>query len=553
MKMKKVLGLLMVFVMMISLLAGCGNSTQKAPETTEPQTQAAQVQETDAQVAETEAKDELSGTITISLAAAAGVQEGWEAVAAGYNEIHPNVDIVIDLKAPDGYADWTTSVLQSENPTVDIGGFQNTAFTDVAYIDFSDYYDVDSPYSDGTWGEQFTDASKVVSKVTGNMDTLALFSVQIMWTYNKDIFEEVGVEPPTTWEEFVTVCEKIAAAGYQPISIAGDYTSFTEGAMAWLAQIYTDQTTRSLLNVYRAQEGDYCYDPDVDGVWTYDPTDPWNDAAHKVNQNIVRVLAAVNDGTYSMNTPGLNTVWTNFAKIFPEYAGGEAMFGTSVDSVSNVFYQGKAAMMINTGGGIIDHMRMMEELEANGYLEDAEGNQVECKTFTLGTFPMPNMSGEGIEANVRTIEDTDGGFQILSKDQAHDDLVMDFIMYYSSTEGMARYLDAFVAAGGILNGPCNVYGVKYPEKIESAFKNVVYMGNAVTGYGSVFSRGCVLVDESYRDFYNNAYEYFLGNITVDEMLTRSQESMDTNLPKLMQILNISETDIENPAAPPAGY
>lgn len=36
--------------------------------------------------------------------------------------------------------------------------------------------------------------------------------------YNKDIFAECGVEVPQSWEEFLNVCETIAAAGYTPIS-----------------------------------------------------------------------------------------------------------------------------------------------------------------------------------------------------------------------------------------------------------------------------------------------------------------------------------------------
>lgn len=39
--------------------------------------------------------------------------------------------------------------------------------------------------------------------------------------YNTKIFEEVGVQPPTTWKEFIDVCAKIKAAGYSPITASG--------------------------------------------------------------------------------------------------------------------------------------------------------------------------------------------------------------------------------------------------------------------------------------------------------------------------------------------
>ena len=37
--------------------------------------------------------------------------------------------------------------------------------------------------------------------------------------YNKAIFEEVGVEEPATWEEFLDVCAKIKEAGYTPLTL----------------------------------------------------------------------------------------------------------------------------------------------------------------------------------------------------------------------------------------------------------------------------------------------------------------------------------------------
>lgn len=549
---KKLLGLLLTGTMAVSMLAGCGSEgtqEQSAEKTEESVSAEASTPESSEEVVE-EAED-FSGTITISVPARAGAQAGWEAVRAAYNEMHPNVDIVIDLKASDGYYDWITNLSNVENPEVDIAEFYGGGFDFTRLLDYSDYLDLDSPYSDGTWAEQF-DSSGLTPSTSGTLDQLSLASTQVMWMYNIEIFDEVGVKAPETWDELVEVCEKLQAAGYQPITIDGDFNSFNTMTMGWLAQIYTDQTTRSLINVYGAKEGDFCYDPDVDGVWEYDPADPWNDTAERVNQNIVRVLAACKDGTYSMNTPGLKTVWENFAKVFPEYAGGEAMFGTNCANTATVFYQGKAAMMINGGWGIIEFMRTMEELEEAGYYTDEDGNQIEGTTFTLGTFAMPNMEGEGIEADVRTIEVPVQDFSVLSKDQEHNEMVMDFIMYYSSVEGMSIYLDALLKAGGTIDGPSYVYGVEYPEEIASAFENVEYIGNAQQGYGSVFATGVPYIDESKRDFYNNSYDYFMGNITVDQLLERAQESMDKYLPSLMAALNISDKDLENPAAAPAG-
>ena len=48
--------------------------------------------------------------------------------------------------------------------------------------------------------------------------------------YNKDIFEEAGIkETPKTWDEFLTVCEKIKSAGYIPLTTDDAYASVNFG------------------------------------------------------------------------------------------------------------------------------------------------------------------------------------------------------------------------------------------------------------------------------------------------------------------------------------
>ena len=50
---------------------------------------------------------------------------------------------------------------------------------------------------------------------------------------------------------FVETCETLQEHGVQPITMAGDFNSFWAGAMGWLAQVYTDQTTSCLLYTSR--------------------------------------------------------------------------------------------------------------------------------------------------------------------------------------------------------------------------------------------------------------------------------------------------------------
>lgn len=207
------------------------------------------------------AEEDFSGTITVSLYSSTGTEEAWNAVGEAYEALHPGVDVVVDLKPSDSYTDWVKAMFQSYEetlPEVDLV-YGNHAGTDRTNktINFLDYIGEESPYSDcEDWTEQFAFEMQNIESGGTNWDCLSISGVQVLWFYNVEIFEKVGVEPPKTWDEFADVCAKIQEAGYQPLAVAGDFQSFWAEQMGWLAQVYADQTTRSQIEIVRAQEGD---------------------------------------------------------------------------------------------------------------------------------------------------------------------------------------------------------------------------------------------------------------------------------------------------------
>ena len=219
--MKRILSLIVCLALVLGCFAGCGGESSQS--SSQSSTGGSSSTEDSSQAA-----DELSGTITINTQAGVGAAESWQAVADAYMELHPNVEVVVDLKASESYAEWIKSMFSSENPTADIVNI-NMAGPDAdgKSINFMEYAYNESPYSDGIWIDQFNfDMQNGVSLATNEWNNLSLESTQVLWCYNQDIFDEVGVTAPTTWDEFVTVCEKLDAAGYQPISMAGDFNSF---------------------------------------------------------------------------------------------------------------------------------------------------------------------------------------------------------------------------------------------------------------------------------------------------------------------------------------
>lgn len=541
---KKITGIILIVLLTMGTFAGCTGASENGSDEIEAVEQGSNK------------VDEKKHVITINTQAGVGVEEAWKAVGAAYTQIHPNVEVVVDLKPTEGYGEWVQNIFTTQNPSTDIININLAGSAAIGRsINFMEYADSISPYSEMPWTEQFNYSMQVRDLARGEWTALSLDSVQVIWLYNKEIFEEVGVDAPETWEDLIKACEQIYEAGYQPISIPGDFNSFWSEKMGWLAQIYADQTTRSMINEFRAQEGDYCYDPDVDGVWEYNPTDPYNDDNWKVNYNAVRAFKTVKDGIYAPDSIGMKTVWENFGKVFPKYAGEDAFFGTK-DGIP-LFYQGKAAMTVDGAWRLVHFQKDMERVSSGEEIKSTDNQIIEgIKKFELGTFNMPSMEGEGIEAPARTIEVANGFLGAIKKDKEHDALVVDFLMYLSSKEGQTIYLNAGVEADMVPNGPSLVYGVELPSEIASSYEDLEFIGNAQKGYSQMLARGMAGsqgdIQESYRAFYDYSYDYLNGNLTIDEWLNAHKKNIETYLPEAMKTSGISESDLENPQSAPTG-
>ncbi|MCK6576917.1 MAG: extracellular solute-binding protein [Anaerolineae bacterium] len=101
---------------------------------------------------------------------------------------------------------------------------------------FGDDLQQANPYSDNaTWLEDFPldglVLNQTVSSDGGNRVigfTLSGDSGVTTYAYNKTMFDEVGVEPPQTWGEFLEVQQKLKDAGYTPFLMP------TAGPLGWV-------------------------------------------------------------------------------------------------------------------------------------------------------------------------------------------------------------------------------------------------------------------------------------------------------------------------------
>ena len=547
---KKILALVLALVLSLSVVA-CGKPAD-TPVVDEPATNDTPSTETE------EVEEEEPYTITISVSAGTGVQEGWDAVAAAYEALHPNADIVVDLKPGEGYPDWVNTVatdIQADG-VPDIVTVNTIADRTDKTINWNEYMEDVNPYDPQgrAWKDCFNYDAQTKSAEDNSFDNISLNSVQVIWFYNKDMFAEVGVEAPKTWDEMVEVCEKLYAADYQPISIEGDYKSFYEMRMGWLCRNYIDQTNRSDLLIFRSQPGDYTYDPDKDDSWEIDYEDPYNDYPEKVTRNDVRKWAAIYDGTLSANTPGHKAMWDNFCKVFPKYAGEDAFYGCT--DCLPAFYQGKAGMIVNTGGFAVSFARDQKKLAAGGTIGEGEDAIEGAQQFALGSFPMPSMTNESgkwgadelFQSPARSIEVATGFLGAFNKNAVQTAHVVDFMMFYVSSVGYSAYANAALEAGWAPDGAPLVYDCTYPEDITAALSSMDFIGN---GQNADFARGLSDNPESTRAFYDLALQCLKGKITTQEYVEKQaaqhMQYFEAALPS-----SIAISDFANPANEPVG-
>lgn len=138
----------------------------------------------------------------------------FEELEQKFNETHDNIRLVID-SPNDAMTILKTRFIREDYPDIiAIGGDINYSnFLDAGLLmDISDFDGLSEIK------QAYLDMDKELEYVP--MD--GVYAVPYMANaagvlYNKDIFEEHGWTIPTTWDEFISLCEEIQEAGVQPL------------------------------------------------------------------------------------------------------------------------------------------------------------------------------------------------------------------------------------------------------------------------------------------------------------------------------------------------
>lgn len=209
--MKKVLAIVLTLAMFVCVLSACGSSSQTDSSTAQTSS--------DSQAASTDSSENITLKLYHNWTEASQLVY-FEEAAAKFKETHPNVDIVITNIAD---PDYTTklNLMLGTNDAPDIfftwvGEYLNKFSRNDLVMDLEPYYTEDSE-----WKDSFM--SSALSPFYGESGS-GIYGVPFrvdckMMVYNKDIFQELNLEVPETWDEFINVCQTLKDNGYLPIAL----------------------------------------------------------------------------------------------------------------------------------------------------------------------------------------------------------------------------------------------------------------------------------------------------------------------------------------------
>lgn len=99
-----------------------------------------------------------------------------------------------------------------------VSGFIRGVYRD--YVASGDIADISDVWEAEGWNKAFPESFRDMASYNGKQYFVPqAFQFNPIW-YRKDIFEELKLSPPQTWEDLLTLCDKLHAAGYLPVTVS---------------------------------------------------------------------------------------------------------------------------------------------------------------------------------------------------------------------------------------------------------------------------------------------------------------------------------------------
>ena len=270
-----------------------------------------------------------------------------ESACAAYEESHPGIQIKQTVIPADGSITTTIATLASSNDLPDISYMAEADV--IKYADAGLLYSLEDAITDGTIGEKLD--SVTIRGKDGKIYGLGLSNQLMLLYYNKDAFEEVGLDPetpPTTLDEIADACAKLTVTengqitryGFNAVldrylmvnSIGnqGDGTYFGDnesGRAGLITKLTCENEIRNVFDAWEkiAATGGFKY--------TYDN----QNEEFATGQNAMTLMSSARIGSVTKLTAdnGMNWGVTYMPDVNPTDKGGACIGGASLAMFDN--------------------------------------------------------------------------------------------------------------------------------------------------------------------------------------------------------------------------
>lgn len=243
---RRLLACLLTGTMVLSL-AACGNSQGSGTtENKETSTQAAakdtaasnDTKSKDTEMKDTAAKedaksgDEITLTVATRYGADVPDEEFYRQKVQEFSDMDNGIKVVMDnIPTESDYLDkLRTSFANGDTPNVFIeyGGSRTLDYLESdALVNMQPFFDEDKEWYDSFYPTMFKDLDYTDKGYEGIWG-VPFKSYVVSLYYNKEIFEAQGLTPPQSWDDLMSVCEKLKTAGIRPFQ-AGEKDVFRLG------------------------------------------------------------------------------------------------------------------------------------------------------------------------------------------------------------------------------------------------------------------------------------------------------------------------------------
>jgi raffinose/stachyose/melibiose transport system substrate-binding protein len=295
-------------------------------------------------------------------------------VIAEFQKAHPNIKIEMEAVADEPYKD-KIRILMASGEVPDIY-FSWAGEFSWKFARAGQALDLTDALMNSDWKDKIVLAATEPYKLDGKVYGIPMRINAKFMVYNKALFTQYNLKEPTTWDEFLAVCETLKSNGVVPIAFGNEFP--------WASAHYVGDLNAKLVKG-DVLKGDYLLTSPADQLFT---------------------------------DPGYVEALTRFKTLMDKGYFNEGPNGISHSGARSSFIAGKAGMMYI-------------ELEEFITVSDGMGKD------TFGFFQFP--SGTGGQGDQKLLTGAPDGFMVSAK-TAHPAEAIEFLKFLTSPEMGKEYV-----------------------------------------------------------------------------------------------------------------